>query len=110
MNLEGFDWEYQDQQLSALGIDATGRSTVITPNIGRSYIRGGEAEAQVLLTPKTILSADLQYLDTSYKSFTYQTLVSAGLPYTGCAVTVDATTPSRYDVNCAGKPIFNAPH
>ena len=110
LNLEGFDWEYHNQQLSALGVDATGRSTVITQNIGRSTIRGVEAEGQFLITSRTVISADVQYLDATYNSFTYQALVSSGVPFTGCAVRIDAAVATRYDVDCSGKPVFNAPH
>ena len=109
LNVELFDWEYRDQQLSVLGVDATGRSTIITRNIGQSTIRGVELEGQVLLTPQTILSADVQYLDATYNSFVYKPLISSGYPVTGCAVSKDATTATLYDVNCSGKPAFNSP-
>jgi len=109
LNIEAFDWEYHDQQLSNLGVDATGRPTIITRNTGRSTIRGAEIEGQFQLDPRTRLSADVQYLHTKYKSYEYQAPVSAGVPFTGCAVSRNTTTATLYDVNCAGLPLGNSP-
>ena len=108
LNLEVFDWEYRDQQVALFGVDQTGRSTLITKNVGDSSIRGAELEARALITPATTVTADLQYLDSTYNSFQYQTAASAGVPFTGCAVSKDAN-PTLYDVNCSGKPVFNSP-
>ena len=109
LNLEVFDWEYRNQQISLLGVDLTGRSTEITKNAGDASIRGAELEARALLTPQTTISADLQYLDGTYNSFKYQAAASAGMPFTGCATARDATNTALYDVDCSGKPVFNSP-
>lgn len=108
LNVEAFDWQYRDQQLSTLGADANGRPAVITQNIGRSTIRGVEVQGELLLAPRTILSADVQYLDAHYKSYSYLSPASGGYPLTGCAVTRDPTRP-LYAVDCTGKELYNSP-
>ena len=108
LNLEAFDWQYNHQQLSFLGVDATGRPSVQTQNVGKSTIKGIEGEGQVLITPHTILSGDVQYLHARYDSFVYQAASLTGVPLTGCAVSPGATS-AVYEVNCSGKPNFNSP-
>ena len=101
LNVELFDWEYRGQQLSYLGIDPTGRIGVLTQNIGRSRIRGAEVEGRALVTPTTTLSANVQYLDSKYLSFIYNT---PSRPFSGCAVT--GTT--SFTVDCSGRPGINS--
>lgn len=107
INLEGFWWKYRDQQLSYLGINSLGAVGLLTRNIGRSETRGVEVEALAQVTSTTQLSANVQYLDSEYKSFTYST---PARPYTGCRTTPSATpTGAPFTVDCAGFPLFNAP-
>lgn len=102
LNLEAFDWKYRGEQLSFLGVDPTGQIGILTENIGRSTIRGGEVEARALVTPTTTLSANVQYLDARFDSFRY---VTPARPVTGCAV----TGTSVFTVDCSGEPALNAP-
>ena len=107
INIEGFYWKYRDQQLSFLGINSVGSVGLLTRNIGRSIAKGIEVEALGQVTPTTLLRANLQYLDSKYKSFTY---VTPARPYTGCATTPSASpSGAPFTVNCAGFPLFNAP-
>ncbi|BAI96211.1 TonB-dependent receptor [Sphingobium indicum] len=108
LNIEGFWWEYKDQQVSSVRPDLSGRITNITQNIGQSRIRGIEVEARVLATPTTLISGDVQYLDSRNKSFTYVNQNNGVPPLTGCVSKLD-TAANRYDVDCAGKPGFNSP-
>ncbi|MEY2928094.1 MAG: hypothetical protein RL367_2571 [Pseudomonadota bacterium] len=107
INIEGFYWKYRDQQLSYLGINSVGAVGLLTSNIGSSVAKGVEVEAQAQVTPSTRLTANVQYLDSKYESFTY---VTPARPYTGCATT-PAASPSGapFTINCAGFPLFNAP-
>ena len=107
LNLEAFDWEYRDQQLSFLTVDTTGRPDLVTENVGRETIQGFEAEGQVLITPDTLFTTDLQYLNSYYDTFVYQQAAIDGYPFVGCAVSLASTT--KYNVNCAGKQGFNSP-
>ena len=107
LNIEAFYWKYREQQLSYLGINSVGAVGLLTRNIGRSVAKGVEIEALAQVTPSTRLSANIQYLDSKYESFTY---VTPARPYTGCATTPSATpTGAPFTIDCAGFPLFNAP-
>jgi iron complex outermembrane recepter protein len=107
LNIEGFYWKYRDQQLSFLGINSVGAVGLLTRNIGRSVAKGIEVEALAQVTPSTLLRANVQYLDSEYKSFTY---VTPARPFTGCPTTPSASASGApFTVNCAGFPLFNAP-
>ncbi|MDB5579239.1 MAG: TonB-dependent receptor [Bradyrhizobium sp.] len=111
LNLEGFYWKYRDQQVSHIGLDLNGRTANYTQNIGRSRIWGGEAEVSALVTPTTLLSADIQYLNTKDLSFAFQQAVPTAFsppPLSGCAVAATGS-PVLYNVDCGGKPAFNSP-
>lgn len=111
LNLEGFWWDYTDQQVNFVGLDLNGRTANQTQNVGKSRIRGFEVDGRFLVTPTTLLSADVQYLDAKQKRFAY----SAGAgnpPLTGCNVTFSsaatgATPP--YTIDCAGFQSYNSP-
>src|SRR5579883_927814 len=108
VNLEGFYWNYHDQQEPHIGIDLGGNQGYFTQNIGGATIKGAEIEGRFLVTPTTLLSTDLQYLDASYDSYTYQAPVRGGPPYTPCAVS-PSSSPTLYNVNCSGMPAYNSP-
>ncbi len=111
MNLEGFLWNYRNQQVNHVGLDSRGVNANFTDNIGSSKIYGAELETQALLTKTTLVSADVQYLHTKNETFSYttgaQTPPLVGCPYSLQAAT--ATAPAVYVINCAGFPANNAP-
>ena len=109
LNLEAFYWDYTNEQVAHPGFDLSlpPRANSIVENVGRSEIKGVEAEGRVLVTPTTTLSADVQYLDAKNKFFTYQ-VPFALQSLTGCNVG-PAATPGLLSVNCAGLPSFNSP-
>ena len=112
LNFEGFYWIYRNQQVSHVGLDANGKTSNYTQNIGRSRIWGGEIDARALVTPTTLVSADVQYLNAQDLSFAFQQGVPTPFsppPLTGCAVSATAN-PMLYNVNCAGKPAYNSPN
>ena len=107
LNLELFHWKYHNQQVAHFGVDATGATNNFTQNIGQATIQGFDFDGRFLLTPMTLLTGSVQYLDTKLNSFSYVASPVAGNlpPVTGCAVT--ATT--VYTVDCSGKPESNSP-
>ena len=107
LNLELFHWKYHNQQVAHFGVDATGATNNFTQNIGQATIQGFDFDGRFLLTPTTLFSGSVQYLDTKLNRFSYVASATAGTlpPVTGCAVT--ATT--VYTVDCAGKPESNSP-
>lgn len=109
LNVEGFLWKYRDQQVSHSGLDARGNNAFFTENIGRSTIQGFEVDAKALVTPTTLLSANIQYIDSNADSFTYVVPVGAAPPYTGCGVSVNPANAAQHLVNCSGLPAYNSP-
>lgn len=109
LNLEGFVWQYEDQQLSFVGLTPEGIPANQTTNIGELTAKGVEAEIMAMATENTLLSANILYLDSSYDKFTHQTPAQAGFPNSGCDVSVNAGNAALYDVDCAGKTAFNSP-
>ena len=105
LNVEAFYWKYSNQQVAHAFSDLLGRPGSYTQNIGRSTIKGVEVEGRVLVTPTTVLSADVQFLDAKNNEFTYNNL---GYPYTNCAVAPTAS-PAVFSVNCSGLPSYNSP-
>lgn len=91
LNFEVFKYEYKDQQLSQFGRDdwiapfgtpnAYAVSVFLTTNIGSVDILGQELESQFLVTDNTLLSLNVQHLDTEISgSLTNQGLNTAGYP------------------------------
>lgn len=107
VNLEGFYWDYSNQQVAHAGLDQLGRAGNFTQNIGSSRIYGVELETRVLVTRTTSLSADIEYLNARNKSFVYQQAVGLGQPYTNCAV--GAPVGGVFNINCSGLPSYNSP-
>ncbi len=108
LNVEGFWWDYKDQQVSHLGLDLSGRTAQFIENIGSSRIKGVEVDGVVLVTRTTLVSANVQYLDAKNRSFSYRQGSATGVPLTGCTFALSAN-PAIYDVDCAGKQPYNSP-
>ncbi len=106
LNLEGFYWKYRNQQISHLGFDGAGAITFPTENVGDSTVKGVEGELQFLLTPTTLVGADVQYLDAVYDQYVYSTPYFGAPPAVGCPFTVQAGPPAAAVINCSG---FTAP-
>ena len=108
LNLEAFWWKYRNQQVSSVRNDLDGRTANITQNVGSSRIRGIEAEGRVLITPTTLVSADVQYLDADNRDFVYVQANTGTPPLVGCPYTLNVAA-NLYNVNCSGFPAFNSP-
>lgn len=103
-NVELFDWQYTNQQVSRIVFDSKSVQTLRTDNIGRATIRGVETDVEYLLFANTQLSANAQYLDAVENSYTYvnaQQPLSGGCPF--------ASSGTSYSVNCSGKQAPYAP-
>ena len=108
LNIEGFIWDYKNQQVNHVGLDLNGRSANYTQNVGASKIKGFEVDGRFLVTPTTLVNFDVQYLDAKQKSFSY--LAGPGTPpLTGCNVTYNAANASPYLIDCAGFDSYNSP-
>ena len=101
-NLEVFDWDYKNQQISHLAYDANGTLVFPTLNVGHSTIRGAEANLQWLATKDTLLGADVQYLHSRYDDYLYTTPYFGTPPASGCPYTVLPGPPAVAQLNCSG--------
>jgi iron complex outermembrane receptor protein len=86
----------------------------LTRNIGDSTIKGLDLDADLLVTRNTLLSANIQYLDTKYDSFVYFAPNQGLPPNTTCGFApTTQTTPGGnidvYRIDCSGKRAFNSP-
>ena len=108
LNIEAFWWNYRNQQISAVRNDLDGRTANITQNIGSARIRGVELEGRFLVTPSTLISTDIQYLDANNRDFVYQQANTGTPPLTGCSYNLVAAS-NLYNVDCSGFPAFNSP-
>jgi iron complex outermembrane receptor protein len=116
VNLEAFLWKYKDQQFSQFGYDLGNppATVFLTRNIGDSTIKGLDLDVDLKPTRNTLLSAQVQYLDAVYDSFTYFVPDQGLPPNTTCAFapttqSVNGTMLALYEIDCSDKPAFNSP-
>jgi iron complex outermembrane recepter protein len=109
LNLEGFYWKYKNQQVAHFGIDGGGGQAFFTENVGRSTIKGFEADVEARPFSGTSLSASVQYLDAKFDSFKYDLPASGGVPNVGCPSAVNPTNAALRTVDCSGNPAYNSP-
>ena len=108
LNLEAFYWRYSNQQIAHAAFDNAFQANSITQNIGKSRMKGVEAEVRVLATRHTVLSADVEYLDAKEKNFTFSGSALL-LGRVGCPETAPVGPLRLVTVNCSGKPAYAAP-
>ncbi len=101
LNAELFYWIYKNQQVSHISLDSTGTVIFATDNVGQAKMKGFELEAQYLLLANTLISADAQYLDAVYDSYSYLYPNLGAPPVTACPYALNVTG-AEYTVNCSG--------
>jgi iron complex outermembrane receptor protein len=117
LNAELFYWEYEGQQLAALGVDANGNNAFYTRNVGASTMLGAEVDFQFLATETTLFRGGVQYLDAEYDSFFYNQVDLSDAtdppnflrPVTGCTSTQILVPVRSFDIDCSGKQALNSP-
>ncbi len=90
LNFEVFQYKYEDQQVSQFGVDdwtppfgmgGYNNTVFLTVNQGEVEIFGQELESQFLLSENTLLSLNVQHLDTEISgTVTARGLRTAGFP------------------------------
>lgn len=122
VNAEVFFWEYEDQQLAALGLDGRGNNSFYTRNVGSSSIQGVEVDFQYAASINTLLRGSVQFLDTEYDDYEYTQVDLSDdtdppnflTPVTGCDYTQlgvdgDPATPREFAIDCSGNEALYAP-
>lgn len=118
INLEGFYWQYTDQQLTYVGPVQTTPGNFaqagVTVNAGRARIFGAELDIEARPTSQDRFGATVQYLNSKYNELEYAAISASGAPLlTRCVVANDprtVTPPTRlFIVDCSGRPGLNSP-
>ena len=118
-NLEAFYWDYRDQQINYVGAvqltPGVFSSGGTTANAGNARLYGADFETRFQPTPNDLLSGQVQYLHSKYRSLSYTQFSTNGAPpRTACALTPNSSiavpAPGRlFTVDCGGRPAINAP-
>ncbi|WP_179505363.1 MULTISPECIES: TonB-dependent receptor domain-containing protein [unclassified Sphingomonas] len=108
VNAELFYWDYRNKQVTHLGPIQPAGFDLITENAGKAEIYGSEVEITWQPAPSDTLSADVQYLHSRYKEFTYTQSTANGPAQTSCPTTAIAGQ-AAVQVNCAGRTVPLSP-
>jgi iron complex outermembrane receptor protein len=107
-NVELYDWQYHDQQISTIGLDSKGAMNLRTANVGQATIRGAEVTLEYMPLANTHLSTDVELLHARYDSYVYrQPNVTPAT--SGCIVTPPGTGQTAPLIDCSGKRAPYAP-
>jgi iron complex outermembrane receptor protein len=114
LNLELFDWGYDNRQFSHLGevTSPSGQSlnNVIlgTYNAGQASLRGIDTTLKYLLTDNDTFTLEAEYNSTRYDSFVYTQPYGFASPTNdGCILGPNKN--GTQTVNCTGRPLSRAP-
>lgn len=112
LNLEGFYWQYRNQQIAFLGRDSRGVTTFLTQNAGKATIYGVSADLVWQPSPADTFSIAGEWLHTNYDDFRYATTGTfpIGTAITdGCVSGGPGPFPGQYIQNCSNRPLMRAP-
>lgn len=108
-NIEGFLYDYKDQQLS-VNLLLNQQQVVTTQNVGNSKIKGVELVVDFLATPTTRIGADVRWSTGDYDSLVYvqsTPKATSGVASTSkCIVTPLGV---QYQWDCSGLGFINLP-
>lgn len=107
LNGEAFYWIYNDKQVSHLGPVLPGGFDLITENAGKAEIYGFELEAVLRPVRGGNLTAGVQYLHSSYETFTYTQTTVTGPVQSACPTT--PLSPTAVTVDCSGRSLPLSP-
>lgn len=108
-NLEAFYYDYKGHQEAAVNVDGQGVLALIFQNAGKARQYGADLDIVYKPFADTTLSGNVEYLDSKYNEFVYQTIGAFVIPgvSTGCSVTPAA--PPLVTVDCSGFQLTRAP-
>ena len=119
LNVELFDWNYDNNQIAHVIFDPAGNINLVTQNAGKATIRGGNVELQAALSPTDRLRAFVEYNHAKFDRFSFATAFSifgtqlfnpasvgcpVGTPFPGTTFGAVLIT-----VDCSGREMPRAP-
>jgi len=108
LNAEAFYWVYKNKQITHVGPIRPGGFNLITENAGKAEIYGAEVELLWEPTRDDSFTANVQYLHSQYKDFTYTQTTVTGPAQTACPVT-PVIGEQAVTVNCTGNTLPLSP-
>ncbi|WP_084399129.1 TonB-dependent receptor [Henriciella aquimarina] len=115
VNIEAFYWEYEDQQVTAVGYTDLGAVAYVTRNAGKAAPRGGSIDVVWKASPDDTLGFAVNYTRARYDEFMIDFPADlAGLLRTGplCdvgGVMTNEAGNSVLPVDCSGAPLQRTP-
>lgn len=110
LNVEGFYWKYKDQQITFVGLDRCGGTTLVTRNPGDATIKGANAEIVAKPYRNGTLRFAVEYNDATYDDFILTQLgQGAYAPSGGTRCTSAPAGGGLFAINCGGQRISRTP-
>lgn len=113
LNGEIFLLKYKGQRAAGVLTQVGGSIVSRVTNAGQSTSKGAEVEIEYLPLKNTMLSAQVQYLNSNFDEFTYS-VTNPGFiapPATGCTISPPpiAASGTPYQIDCSGMPQIQSP-
>lgn len=114
LNLEAFYWDYRNLQQARVAISGAGNTGLALDNAGKARMYGGSVELLARPWRGGTLSANLEYLNARYLSYTVNTPARTILPgLSGCPVTPSSLPAGSNGpistIDCSGFEVVRAP-
>ncbi len=110
VNVEAFHWRYESQQISYVGLDNCGGTTLLTRNPGNATIQGFNLDVVMRPWEGGNLRLAAEYNDATYDSFKLQQLgLGAYTPSGGTLCSSSPLTGGRFEIDCAGQRLPRTP-
>jgi len=107
LNIDAFYWDYQDRQESFVGIVTGGATAFVTTNAGSARIYGTDVSLVALIGPAGRLSADVEYLNSRYRNYVFDT--NTTVARTACTLGPPSDPRLSVSVDCSGFQLVRAP-
>jgi iron complex outermembrane receptor protein len=108
INAETYYWDYKNKQESAIGFTAGGGFALEIFNAAAATLKGMSVDMRAKPSDLDTVGAFVEYNDTSYGRFVYQTPTAFYAP-AGSACAASPGNPGFTQLDCSGNPLIHAP-
>ncbi|HEX8413153.1 MAG TPA: TonB-dependent receptor, partial [Sphingomicrobium sp.] len=110
VNVEAFHWTYSDQHVGLQQIDRCGLQARSTLNVGKSTIKGVNADIVWRATPADTFNVAVEYANGKYDEFAFLNFgVGNYATATGTRCRATAATAGNFNIDCSGLEIARLP-